>query len=41
MVGVGLFNWYKYQKLLKDQLDANDLARSSTTNLTAKYVILE
>ncbi|GLT26707.1 hypothetical protein SLA2020_017530 [Shorea laevis] len=41
MVGVGLFNWYKYQKLLKGQLDANDVARSSTTNLTAEYVILE
>ncbi|GKV02701.1 hypothetical protein SLEP1_g15099 [Rubroshorea leprosula] len=41
MVGVSLFNWYKYQKLLKGQLDTNDVAMTPSTNVAAKYVILE
>lgn len=42
MVGVSLFNWYKYQKLQKGQPSENDVERvSPTANRTAKYVILE
>lgn len=41
MVGVGLFNWYKYQKLQKSQTSENDSAGSSPTNVATKYVILD
>uniref|UniRef100_A0A2P2K8M3 Phosphate translocator-related family protein n=3 Tax=Rhizophora mucronata TaxID=61149 RepID=A0A2P2K8M3_RHIMU len=41
MAGVGLFNWYKYQKLQKGQKSEDGLAGSPTTNVAAKYVILE
>ncbi|KAG8662627.1 hypothetical protein MANES_01G129950v8 [Manihot esculenta] len=41
MVGVSLFNWYKYEKLQKRQMSENDLAGSPAANLAAKYVILE
>ncbi|CAL0310934.1 unnamed protein product [Lupinus luteus] len=38
MVGVGLFNWYKYQKLQKGHASDNE---HLTTDSAAKYVILE
>ncbi|XP_034923583.1 probable sugar phosphate/phosphate translocator At1g06470 [Populus alba] len=41
MVGVGFFNWYKYQKLQKGQTSENDSAGSSPTNVATKYVILD
>ncbi|XP_058100868.1 probable sugar phosphate/phosphate translocator At1g06470 isoform X2 [Magnolia sinica] len=42
MVGVSLFNWYKYQKLQKGQLSENaEETGSPTVNGAAKYVILE
>uniref|UniRef100_A0A6M2FAL0 Sugar phosphate transporter domain-containing protein n=1 Tax=Populus davidiana TaxID=266767 RepID=A0A6M2FAL0_9ROSI len=41
MVGVGLFNWYKYQKLQKGQTSENDSAGPSPTNVATKYVILD
>lgn len=41
MVGVGLFNWYKYQKLQKGKVDKDETAESPLTNQAAKYVILE
>ncbi|KAF9681410.1 hypothetical protein SADUNF_Sadunf06G0223000 [Salix dunnii] len=41
MVGVGLFNWYKYQKLQKGQTSENDSAGSSPKNVATKYVILD
>lgn len=41
MVGVGLFNWYKYKKLVKGRLDADEVTTSPTINHAAKYVILE
>ncbi|KAG8659872.1 probable sugar phosphate/phosphate translocator At1g06470 isoform X2 [Manihot esculenta] len=41
MVGVSLFNWYKYDKLQKHQMSEDDLVGSPTTNFAAKYVILE
>lgn len=41
MVGVSLFNWYKYQKLQKGQTSEDDSEESLTTNVAAKYVILE
>ncbi|XP_077252250.1 putative sugar phosphate/phosphate translocator At1g06470 [Tasmannia lanceolata] len=42
MVGVSLFNWYKYKKLQKGQTRENDEEmRSSLANGAAKYVILE
>ncbi|XP_056177614.1 probable sugar phosphate/phosphate translocator At1g06470 isoform X2 [Syzygium oleosum] len=40
MVGVSLFNWYKYQKLQKGHR-ADDHSGSPATNASAKYVILE
>lgn len=40
MVGVSLFNWYKYNKLQKGRAD-DDGAGSPTSNAAAKYVILE
>ncbi|KAK4845841.1 hypothetical protein QYF36_009768 [Acer negundo] len=39
MVGVSLFNWYKYEKLQKGHTD--HISGSPTANNTAKYVILE
>lgn len=42
MVGVSLFNWYKYQKLQRGESSDDELSGSSTTNSSpAKYVILE
>ncbi|KAK1302092.1 putative sugar phosphate/phosphate translocator [Acorus calamus] len=41
MVGVSLFNWYKYQKLQKVNMRENEVTRSSTINGAAKYVILD
>ncbi|KAK1384215.1 putative sugar phosphate/phosphate translocator [Heracleum sosnowskyi] len=41
IIGVSLFNWYKYQKLQKGDTSEDDLSGSSTTNVPAKYVILE
>lgn len=41
MVGVSLFNWYKYQKLQKGELGEEKEAGSSRINNAAKYVILE
>uniref|UniRef100_A0A5B6ZEX0 Sugar phosphate transporter domain-containing protein n=1 Tax=Davidia involucrata TaxID=16924 RepID=A0A5B6ZEX0_DAVIN len=40
MVGVSLFNWYKYQKFQKGETN-EDMSGSPTTNAAAKYVILE
>ncbi|XP_052206339.1 probable sugar phosphate/phosphate translocator At1g06470 isoform X2 [Diospyros lotus] len=39
MVGVSLFNWYKYQKLQKGESGDHNVAAS--TSVPAKYVILE
>ncbi|KAK2633355.1 hypothetical protein Ddye_032752 [Dipteronia dyeriana] len=39
MVGVSLFNWYKYEKLQKGHTD--HISGSPTAKNTAKYVILE
>ncbi|XVE86318.1 hypothetical protein DITRI_Ditri18aG0026200 [Diplodiscus trichospermus] len=41
MVGVGLFNWYKYQKLQNGKKEGDEAAGSPTNNHAAKYVILE
>ncbi|XP_050227223.1 probable sugar phosphate/phosphate translocator At1g06470 [Mercurialis annua] len=41
MAGVGLFNWYKYDKLHSHQMGEADLGGSSPVNVSAKYVILE
>ncbi|GAB4859708.1 hypothetical protein Ancab_011187 [Ancistrocladus abbreviatus] len=41
MIGVSLFNWYKYQKLQKGQKSEADLNGSAATNAATKYVILE
>ncbi|KAL7000612.1 hypothetical protein U1Q18_001764 [Sarracenia purpurea var. burkii] len=41
MVGVSLFNLYKYQKLQKGELGEENVARSSAGNAAARYVILE
>ncbi|KAL5997773.1 hypothetical protein ACLOJK_008703 [Asimina triloba] len=41
MVGVSLFNWYKYQKLQKGQADENAEEMSPSSSAAAKYVILE
>ncbi|OIW13411.1 hypothetical protein TanjilG_19763 [Lupinus angustifolius] len=38
MIGVGLFNWYKYQKLQKGHVGDNE---HLATDSAAKYVILE
>ncbi|XP_062153054.1 probable sugar phosphate/phosphate translocator At1g06470 [Alnus glutinosa] len=40
MVGVSLFNWYKYEKLNKGTSE-DDSTGSHKTNVAAKYVILE
>ncbi|XP_031253356.1 probable sugar phosphate/phosphate translocator At1g06470 [Pistacia vera] len=41
MVGVSLFNWFKYQKLKKGHASEDDILSSPTANVSAKYVILE
>ncbi|KAI8551284.1 hypothetical protein RHMOL_Rhmol06G0173500 [Rhododendron molle] len=41
LVGVSLFNWYKYQKLQKGELGEENVAKSSATSAAARYVILE
>ncbi|XP_021815372.1 probable sugar phosphate/phosphate translocator At1g06470 isoform X2 [Prunus avium] len=41
MLGVSLFNWYKYEKIKKGQTSEDDMEESVTTNVAAKYVILE
>ncbi|CAN1351705.1 Probable sugar phosphate/phosphate translocator At1g06470 [Linum perenne] len=41
MIGVGLFNWYKYEKLQKREPIEDDSDRSSTEKIDAKYVILD
>ncbi|KAJ9147153.1 hypothetical protein P3X46_029345 [Hevea brasiliensis] len=41
MLGVSLFNWYKYEKLKKHNVNEDDFAGSPTSNFAAKYVILE
>ncbi|WCJ25081.1 Nucleotide/sugar transporter family protein [Euphorbia peplus] len=41
MMGVSLFNWYKYLKLQKRQMAEDDMAESDIANSAAKYVILE
>ncbi|KAL1823534.1 hypothetical protein ACET3Z_010312 [Daucus carota] len=41
IIGVSLFNWYKYQKLQKGESSENDMSGSLRTNVPAKYVILE
>ncbi|XVF58563.1 hypothetical protein PTKIN_Ptkin07bG0076100 [Pterospermum kingtungense] len=41
MVGVSLFNWYKYQKLQRGKLEEHQTTGSSCTDHAAKYVILE
>ncbi|XP_042434202.1 probable sugar phosphate/phosphate translocator At1g06470 isoform X1 [Zingiber officinale] len=40
IIGVSLFNWYKYEKM-KGQLRENDDVVSSSPNGAAKYVILD
>uniref|UniRef100_A0A1D1ZIQ0 Putative sugar phosphate/phosphate translocator At1g06470 n=1 Tax=Anthurium amnicola TaxID=1678845 RepID=A0A1D1ZIQ0_9ARAE len=41
MIGVGLFNLYKYQRLQKGLTSENEEASSPISNGTAKYVILD
>ncbi|KAJ8460799.1 hypothetical protein OPV22_033725 [Ensete ventricosum] len=41
MVGVGLFNWYKYHKLIKGQQTENEGTCSRSIDRAAKYVILD
>lgn len=41
MVGVSLFNWYKYEKLKKGQPSGDEDAVSPTSNGAPKYVILD
>ncbi|XP_022739577.1 probable sugar phosphate/phosphate translocator At1g06470 [Durio zibethinus] len=41
MVGVSLFNWYKYRKLQKGKQEVDETAGSSPTKHAAKYVIVE
>lgn len=41
MVGVSLFNWYKYLKLQKGNRTEGEISGSPTENAAAKYVILE
>ncbi|XP_074276041.1 putative sugar phosphate/phosphate translocator At1g06470 [Silene latifolia] len=41
MVGVSLFNWYKYQKLQEGQSNAIPGEGSIAANASAKYVILD
>lgn len=41
LVGVSLFNWYKYQKLQAGHANEDGMLGSSEANASAKYVILE
>ncbi|XP_048432717.1 probable sugar phosphate/phosphate translocator At1g06470 isoform X2 [Pyrus x bretschneideri] len=41
MLGVSLFNWYKYDKLKARHTSEDDMEEPVTTNVAAKYVILE
>lgn len=41
MLGVSLFNWYKYEKVKKGQTSDDDIEESVVMNNAAKYVILE
>uniref|UniRef100_A0A7C9CWY6 Sugar phosphate transporter domain-containing protein n=2 Tax=Opuntia streptacantha TaxID=393608 RepID=A0A7C9CWY6_OPUST len=41
IIGVSLFNWYKYQKLQKGETSGNASGDSGATKVPAKYVILE
>ncbi|XLR49987.1 hypothetical protein HN51_000664 [Arachis hypogaea] len=41
IVGVSLFNWYKYQKLQKGHTSENGVSEHLATDSAAKYVILE
>ncbi|CAL9151013.1 unnamed protein product [Musa hybrid cultivar] len=41
MVGVSLFNWYKYHKLMKGQQTENEGTYSRSIDRAAKYVILD
>ncbi|KDO58617.1 hypothetical protein CISIN_1g033781mg [Citrus sinensis] len=41
LVGVSLFNWYKYQKLQAGHANEDGMLGSRETNASAKYVILE
>ncbi|CAN6166691.1 unnamed protein product [Urochloa humidicola] len=40
MVGVSLFNWYKYEKLKRGQTNEDDASSSQFTG-DAKYIILD
>ncbi|CAI0627020.1 unnamed protein product [Linum tenue] len=41
MVGVALFNWYKYERMQKGEVREDASGRTSTETVPAKYVILE
>ncbi|KAJ7960709.1 Sugar phosphate transporter domain containing protein [Quillaja saponaria] len=41
MVGVSLFNWFKYQKLQKGQISGDDQMGPLPADVAARYVILE
>ncbi|CAN6573040.1 unnamed protein product [Malus baccata var. baccata] len=41
MLGVSLFNWYKYDKLKARHTSEDDMEEPVSTNVAAKYVILE
>ncbi|KAH9794220.1 TPT domain-containing protein [Citrus sinensis] len=41
LVGVSLFNWYKYQKLQAGHPNEDGMLGSPDANASAKYVILE
>ncbi|KAM5578411.1 putative sugar phosphate/phosphate translocator [Rosa sericea] len=41
ILGVSLFNWYKYEKLKKGHTSEDDMEESVVMNNAAKYVILE
>ncbi|XP_027061340.1 probable sugar phosphate/phosphate translocator At1g06470 isoform X2 [Coffea arabica] len=41
MVGVSLFNWYKYLRLQKGDITEGEMRGSPTESAAAKYVILE
>ncbi|KAM1114136.1 hypothetical protein ACFX2B_046164 [Malus domestica] len=41
MLGVSLFNWYKYDKLKARHTSEDDMEEPVSTNVVAKYVILE
>ncbi|XP_020575891.1 probable sugar phosphate/phosphate translocator At1g06470 [Phalaenopsis equestris] len=41
IVGVSLFNWYKYHKLQKDKISAAEAANFKTSNGASNYVIID